>query len=84
MSFKHDDIYNPYGLTLDKNGFVYIASYANDNIVLLPPDGKTSYTILTYHDGIRNPSRIDIYSEAGMMIVITGNNPHQTGFVYII
>lgn len=59
---------------------MYIASYANDGIVVVSPDGKTSKTILSNHDGIRNSSGLDIYSETGMIIVITGNNPHQTVF----
>ncbi|CAG2254039.1 unnamed protein product [Mytilus edulis] len=68
-TYQHQDIATPGGLTLDKNGFVYIASRGNNSIVVVSPDGKTSKTILSQADGIKNPWSIDINRETGMMIV---------------
>ncbi|VDI72070.1 Hypothetical predicted protein [Mytilus galloprovincialis] len=68
-TYQHQDIATPQGLTLDKNGFVYIASWGNNSIVVISPDGKTSKTILSEADEIKRPLAIDINRETGMMIV---------------
>ncbi|CAC5377460.1 unnamed protein product [Mytilus coruscus] len=68
-TFMHHDIVKPQGLTLDKNGFVYIASYGNNSIVVISPENKRCKTILSEADGIMNPYEIDINSKTGMMIV---------------
>ncbi|CAG2255683.1 unnamed protein product [Mytilus edulis] len=68
-TFQHHGINLPQGLTLDTNGFVYIASRGNNSIVVVSPDGKTSKTILSEADGIKNPYAIDINRETGVMIV---------------
>ncbi|XP_052106570.1 uncharacterized protein LOC127739054 [Mytilus californianus] len=68
-TFMHLEIDEPMGLTLDKNGFVYIASASNNSIVVLSPDGKRSSSILSEHDGINCPSSIDINKESGLMMV---------------
>ncbi|CAG2225727.1 unnamed protein product [Mytilus edulis] len=78
-TFQHPDIDFPHGLTLDKNGFVYIVSYGNNSIVVVSPDGKTCKTILSRDDGIKYPWAIDINRETGMMIVST-----RTGMQTII
>ncbi|CAC5358048.1 unnamed protein product [Mytilus coruscus] len=68
-TFINQDIINSAGITLDKNGFVYIASNGNNSIVVVSPDGKTCKTILSEDDGIKDPWAIDINRETGMMIV---------------
>ncbi|CAC5391087.1 unnamed protein product [Mytilus coruscus] len=67
--FKHQDIRFLQGLTLDKNGFVYIASRGNNSIVVVSPDGKTCKTILSEADGVHSPYAIDINRETGLMLV---------------
>ncbi|XP_076099800.1 uncharacterized protein LOC143069178 [Mytilus galloprovincialis] len=87
-TFQHQDIGEPRGLALDKNSFVYIASSVNNSIVVVSPDGKTSKTILSDADGIKQPYAIDINRETGLMIVsshISGEKnekSYQTCFVY--
>ncbi|CAC5374052.1 unnamed protein product [Mytilus coruscus] len=68
-TFKHCDISFPQGITLDMNGFIYIASTENNSVMVVSPDGKTSKTILSGADGIKNPIAIDINRETGMMLV---------------
>ncbi|XP_063426860.1 uncharacterized protein LOC134710431 [Mytilus trossulus] len=68
-TITHDDIIHPQGITIDKNGFVYIASGGNSSIVVVSLDGKTCKTILSEDDGIKYPLAIDINRETGMMIV---------------
>ncbi|XP_071161794.1 uncharacterized protein [Mytilus edulis] len=68
-TFTHHEIDGATGLTLDRNGFVYIASASNNSIMVLSPDGKRSSAILSEHDGINFPSSIDINKESGLMMV---------------
>ncbi|XP_063425599.1 uncharacterized protein LOC134709360 [Mytilus trossulus] len=84
-TFQYQDVNNPKGIALDKNGFVYIASFVNDSIVVVSPDGKTCKTILSEADGIKHPWAIDINRETQTMIVsseISADN--DTAFVYKI
>ncbi|CAC5374089.1 unnamed protein product [Mytilus coruscus] len=89
-SFKHNGIVNPEGLTLDKNGFIYIASYGNNSIVVLSPDGKTCKTILSESGGIKDPHAIDINRETGMMLLSyeirddSSDNFYNTALVFKI
>ncbi|XP_076100590.1 uncharacterized protein LOC143069703 [Mytilus galloprovincialis] len=94
-TFQHQDIDGPEGIALDKNGFVYIASSGNDNIVVVSPDGKTCKTILSDVDEIIYPVYIDIHRETGIMIVSSeiretgvadefSGNHYYTAFIYKI
>ncbi|CAC5369892.1 unnamed protein product [Mytilus coruscus] len=83
--FKHEEIQSPQGITLDKNGFVYIASRRNNSIVVVSPDGKTCKTILSEADGIKSPHAIDINREIGMMLVsIVISNNYNSALIYKI
>ncbi|CAG2241319.1 unnamed protein product [Mytilus edulis] len=89
-TFQHDDIVNPRGITLDKNGFVYVVSKSNNRVVVVSPDGKTCKTILSEADGINTPKAIDIDRETGIMIVSSkirvdnDDREYETAFVYKI
>ncbi|VDI38582.1 Hypothetical predicted protein [Mytilus galloprovincialis] len=90
-TFQHDDIVDPLGITLDRNGFVYVVSQNKDRVVVVSPDGKTCKTILSEADGIKYPHAIDIDRESGIMIVsskIRVDNDdreyERTAFVYKI
>ncbi|CAC5391101.1 unnamed protein product [Mytilus coruscus] len=86
-TFQSHDIDYSGGLALDKNGFVFIASYENNKIVVVSPDGKASKTIVSEADGIKSPVAIDINRETEMMIVssdISDDSCDQTAFVYKI
>lgn len=78
------------GLTLDKSGFVYIASRKNNSIVVVSPDGQTSKTILSESDGIKDPWAININRATGIMIVSSkirddsSDTLYDTAFVYKI
>ncbi|XP_052097533.1 uncharacterized protein LOC127732530 isoform X7 [Mytilus californianus] len=86
-TFQHQDIDRPVGITLDMNGFVYIASEENNSVVVVSSDGKTCKTILSEADGIKRPYGIDINKETGTMIVsslIIEDKFYGTAFVYRI
>ncbi|XP_052106591.1 uncharacterized protein LOC127739060 [Mytilus californianus] len=89
-TFQPEDIVEPGGLTLDKNGFVYIASHGNNSVVVVSPDGKSSRKILSGADEIKAPWAIDINSKTGMMVVSSyisdeGRDTfYDTAFIYKI
>ncbi|VDI69478.1 Hypothetical predicted protein [Mytilus galloprovincialis] len=87
-TFQHEDIDCAVGITLDSNGFLYIASFGNNNVVVVSPDGKLCTTILSEADGIDYPYGIDINKETGMMIVSNkireDSTDYKTAFVYKI
>ncbi|XP_063426844.1 uncharacterized protein LOC134710420 [Mytilus trossulus] len=89
-TFQRQDIDVPGRLTLDKNGYVYIASCRNNSIVVLSPDGKTCKTILSEADGIKSPWAIDINKEKGLMVVSSFMRDNRrdafydTAFIYKI
>ncbi|XP_063411853.1 E3 ubiquitin-protein ligase Midline-1-like [Mytilus trossulus] len=85
-TFMHDDIISLRGITLDKNGFVYVVSRSNNRVVVVSPDGKICKTILSEADGIKDPYAIDIDRESGIMIVSSrirvDDGNYKTAFVY--
>ncbi|VDI43573.1 Hypothetical predicted protein [Mytilus galloprovincialis] len=89
-TFMHDDIFIIQGITLDKNGFVYVVSMSTNRVVVVSPDGKTCKTILSEADGIKCPLAIDIDRETGIMIVSSEisvcnvDRAYNTAFVYKI
>ncbi|CAG2186868.1 unnamed protein product [Mytilus edulis] len=89
-SYQHPQIEHPQGITLDKNGFVYVACNRNNIIEVVSPVGKTSRTILSESDGIKCPVGINIDRESGLMIVSTvisddrDTRSYRTAFVYKI
>ncbi|CAC5370706.1 unnamed protein product [Mytilus coruscus] len=71
-TFINKDIKYPYGIALDIDGFVYVASYGTNKIVVVTPDGKKCKTLLSEADGIIRPVGIDINRDRGIMIVVCG------------
>ncbi|XP_071148749.1 tripartite motif-containing protein 2-like [Mytilus edulis] len=68
-TFMHDGIVYPQGITLDKNGLVYIVPGLNNCLLVVSPDGKNYKKILSEADGIKFLGAIDISRETGIMIV---------------
>ncbi|CAG2214497.1 unnamed protein product [Mytilus edulis] len=87
-TFQHKDIDRPVGITLGKNGFVYIVSSGTGSVVVISSDGKTCKPILLGAEGVKSPWAIDTNKETGMMIVPTktkeGSTSYETAFVYKI
>ncbi|XP_071161784.1 tripartite motif-containing protein 2-like [Mytilus edulis] len=81
-TFKHQHIVKPGGLSLDNNGFVYLASQKKDSIVIVSPDGKTCKTILSEANGIKSPWAIDINRETRMMVVSSYISDDESNVFY--
>ncbi|CAC5374948.1 unnamed protein product [Mytilus coruscus] len=72
-SLKHQNIDEPLGIALDKNGLIYVACRRGNKIVVVSPDGKSCRIILNYGDGIKTPQSIAINIKFGIMLVASGN-----------
>ncbi|CAG2203982.1 unnamed protein product [Mytilus edulis] len=87
-TLMHNDVVHPDGITLDKNGFVYVVSKFTNRVVVVSPDGKTCKTILSEADGIKSLLAIDIDKKSELMIVSCiksdDSKSYQTAFVYKI
>ncbi|XP_052085866.1 uncharacterized protein LOC127723334 [Mytilus californianus] len=72
-TFKHQDIDEPAGVALDKNGFIYVACRRSNKIVVVSPDGKSCRAILNHDNGIKAPRSIAIDMKYGIMLVGSNN-----------
>ncbi|CAC5413853.1 unnamed protein product [Mytilus coruscus] len=71
---QHEDIREPFGITVDKHGFVFVACRGNDQIIVLSEDGKTSKTILSNENGIDSPHAISIDKTSSTLLVTNYSN----------
>ncbi|XP_076108066.1 uncharacterized protein LOC143076234 [Mytilus galloprovincialis] len=71
--YKHVDICEPFGITVDKHGFIYVACTRNGKIVVLSEDGKISRTILL-KNGIVGPRAINIDKTSSSLLVTSSLN----------
>ncbi|CAC5389010.1 unnamed protein product [Mytilus coruscus] len=75
-----ENISDPSGITIDKNGLIYIACDQSSKIVIFSNDGKSSRPLLSYDDGIRNPWAIDVDRETSTLLV--ANRDGASIFLY--
>ncbi|VDH93907.1 Hypothetical predicted protein [Mytilus galloprovincialis] len=66
---KHENICEPWGITVDKHGFIYVACKGNGRIIVLSEDGKKSRTILSTDNGIAEPVAINIDESSSTLLV---------------
>ncbi|XP_076106113.1 uncharacterized protein LOC143074639 [Mytilus galloprovincialis] len=81
-TFKHADICEPFGITIDKHGFIFVASRENDKIVVLSEDGKRNKIVLSKDNGINHPYAISI-DKASSTLLVT-NRTSGDAFVFEI
>ncbi|XP_052073237.1 uncharacterized protein LOC127711282 isoform X3 [Mytilus californianus] len=79
---KHEDIREPFGIAVDKHGFIFVACRANDSILVLSEDGMTSKTILSKENEIDKPYAISIDKSSSTLLV--ANRSKSKAFVYEI
>ncbi|XP_052085863.1 uncharacterized protein LOC127723333 isoform X4 [Mytilus californianus] len=72
-TLTHEDISEPAGIALDKNGFIYVACRKSQKIVKVSPDGKSCKTILNHDNRIETPNAIAINKETGVMLISNGD-----------
>ncbi|VDI59229.1 Hypothetical predicted protein [Mytilus galloprovincialis] len=71
---QHEDIREPFGITVNKHGFTFVACRGNDRIIVLSEDGKTSKTILSKESGLDSPHAISIDKTSSTLLVTNFSN----------
>ncbi|CAG2235047.1 unnamed protein product [Mytilus edulis] len=79
---KNKDICEPFGITVDKHGFIFVASRKNYKIVVLSEDGRTCKTILSKENGIVSPIAKNIDKSSSKLMVT--NSSHGDAYVFEI
>jgi hypothetical protein len=64
------DIYGDVGLTVDRQGYIYISGLQSNDIQRLSPDGTFHDIVLSKHDGIDRPWGITFNKDFTKLIVI--------------
>ena len=72
-------IREPYGVAVDRDLNVYVASRGNNSVVVISPDGKRCRTVLGESDGIYQP--LAIYFDKVKNNLVVGNY-NGTVFLY--
>jgi len=72
-------IREPYGVAVDRDFNVYVASFYNNSVVVITPDGKRCRTVLGKSDGINKPYAIYFDKVKNNLLVCNFNG---TAFLY--
>ncbi|XP_063433818.1 uncharacterized protein LOC134715522 isoform X2 [Mytilus trossulus] len=82
MVWEYKDKFNidgPWGVTVDNESNVYVASQNNDSVVILSSDGTYARTILTKENGIDKITGIHFSEEKNILLIV---NQSGTAFLY--
>ncbi|XP_069105041.1 E3 ubiquitin-protein ligase TRIM33-like [Argopecten irradians] len=71
---------NATGVTVDREGNVYICDQVSNNVVQLSADGSKVRKLLTSEDGINSPTAISMY---GDKLVVTSLSPQQEKVIHV-
>lgn len=72
-SFNHE-IPSPFGIDIDKNGFVYVACKDSNSIIALTQDGTKAEVIMSEDSGVKKPSAINIDRELSVLVFSNMND----------
>ena len=70
---------NPWGVTVDNNGNVYVTSCDSNSVVVIEPDGRQGRQILSSDDGLKMPTGIYFDTSKNCLLV---TNYHGLSFQY--
>ncbi|VDI47068.1 Hypothetical predicted protein [Mytilus galloprovincialis] len=73
--YKDQSISLPYGIAVDKDSNVYVASTGDHSIVVLSSDGKQARKLLGREDGIENTFGLAFNVKKEVMLVANYNGP---------
>jgi DNA-binding beta-propeller fold protein YncE len=80
--WEHKDEFvlsDPWGVTVDNDGNVYVTSYRSSSVVVLEPDGRQGRQILSSGDGFKEPRGIYFDKSKNCLLV---TNYHGPSFLY--
>jgi hypothetical protein len=68
--FKDESVLtDPWGVTVDNNGNVYVTSYSSNSVVVIEPDGRQGRKILSSDDGLKLPTGIYFDTSKNCLLV---------------
>jgi DNA-binding beta-propeller fold protein YncE len=70
---------DPWGVTVDNDGNVYVTSYRSSSVIVLDPDGRQGRQILISDDGLKEPRGIYFNKSKNCLLV---TNYHGPSFLY--
>lgn len=80
---KYKDICEPFGITVEKHGFIFVASRKNYKmLIFLSEDGRSCKIILSKENGIVSPIAINIDKSSSKLMVT--NSCHGNVYVFEI
>jgi DNA-binding beta-propeller fold protein YncE len=62
---------DPWGVTVDNDGNVYVTSYSCNSVVVIKPDGRQGRQILSRDDGLKEPRGIYFDKSKNCLLVTT-------------
>ncbi|VDH91027.1 Hypothetical predicted protein [Mytilus galloprovincialis] len=68
-----DAIHLPFGIAIDKNGFVYVACKGSNSIIAVSQNGKESKVIMSEDSGVNKPFPINIDRELSVLVFSNHN-----------
>ncbi|XP_063411394.1 zinc-binding protein A33-like [Mytilus trossulus] len=71
--FFNDEIRFPFGIDIDKNGFVYVACKGSNNIIILSQDGTKKEVIMSEDSGVEKPLALNIDRELSIFVFSNEN-----------
>jgi hypothetical protein len=66
---------DPWGVTVDNNGNVYVTSYNSKSVVVIEPDGRQGRHILSSDDGLKLPTGIYFDTSKNCLLVTNYHGP---------
>jgi DNA-binding beta-propeller fold protein YncE len=74
--FKDESVLkDPWGVTVDNNGNVYVTSYNSKSVVVIEPDGRQGRHILSSDDGLKLPTGIYFDTSKNCLLVTNYHGP---------
>ena len=69
----------PYGISVDKDGNVYVVGHDSNNMVVISSDGQRHRQLLSNKDGLVNPTGLDYDRSTNNLLVV---NDSDTAFLF--
>lgn len=78
--FNDDTIIDPWGISVDRNGYVYLSCRISNNLKVVSADGKYHKDILSEKDGVEFPT--GIYIDKNSSCLLLCNNKSTSACLY--
>jgi DNA-binding beta-propeller fold protein YncE len=70
---------DPYDVSVDNDGNVYVVGFESNNVVVISPDGQHHRQLLASKDGLSRPTVLDYDKSTNRLLVV---NQSSTAFLF--